>query len=615
MNIEALQQTARLATRQVTNYPNLFDIMPPFSKAKVFAFFYDIPLSDLLDHYKNHTQKTCWCHNIDLSSENLLSEYFQAIASKLSSKPLIDQNFLSWARQHIALGLSLLKRGLPLLNKPTNDIVLSTIKNCLNDKLQAVKLITKTFNSIILIIETVTNFSPSPTTFPQPPKRSLSENDTSSSLSKRLKTLPNSISISNLSHPPANQLLCPPTPTQPSSVDTPVTLKSPISTSRTVSPPRSKSRSRSSSPLLFIVCVSLLIPPSSGDLLCSSDSPPLSQIPEILKNLTTIQTQLDNILPSPFASNSDLLITTNSSSVFTFYDQLSDWSGYIRAASRCLERGGRLFNTSTDQYFALLEKFKNLKLNFLTPAYKTKDYVKVTKETYHVGSPTGQEVSPTVKSGLNFSLALIFSQNNPVSFTLTFVNDPSLSLTNSVAYPCVMSGTLQNYPSKLKLNFFKRLIKEKLTTLESLLNRYLATKNSETPSSECFNIELKLSVPELDLAPGTFVIDMSNLEEVLTVLNETDHHLEFANKHLAELFDNTLQFDVDQDFGLRLHSLLNNLDLTESNDIFILILFILTLAFALFGLVAFISVFVCRKHMAVQVLRHLVRQHQEKSCY
>ena len=151
--------------------------------------------------------------------------------------------------------------------------------------------------------------------------------------------------------------------------------------------------------------------------------------------------------------------------------------------------------------------------------------------------------------------------------------------------------------------------------MESLLNRYLATKILETPSSECFNVELKLSVPELDLAPGTFVIDMSNLEEVLTGLNATDHHLEFANKHLAELFDNTLLFDVDQDFGLRLHSLLNNLDLTELNDIFILILFILTLVFALLGLLAFISIFVCRKHMAVQVLRHLVRQHQEKSCY
>ena len=102
-----------------------------------------------------------------------------------------------------------------------------------------------------------------------------------------------------------------------------------------------------------------------------------------------------------------------------------------------------------------LKNSKNLKLNFLTPVYKTKDYEKVTKETYHVGSPTGSEVSPTVKSGLNFSLALIFSQNNPATFTLTFVNDPSLSLANSVAYPCVMSGTLQNYPSKLKLNLQK----------------------------------------------------------------------------------------------------------------------------------------------------------------
>ena len=568
------------------------EIMIPDGKCKVFSSMYNLSNSFMSAHFKQHNfskslDSECWCVCVDLNPNLPINEFFISIQQGCLRYPDLGDDFIAWAINRVSMGKSLLKRGLSMANysstDPTDNFLIEGFKRELNEKLNSLHTVLKSLSNMQFVLQLIKTKHGNSNNSQLSSKQSFPLQDLPAPSFKRRKLVMASKKDSD---------------SQFSDSD----LKNdPVETSKSTRTSRPFMH-----PYFFIVTSMLtLLSPAFCLNLCQ---PQLSELilNEALSNLTVSDTAVKSMVASPFEKNSDQI----NSKVFTYYHPLVSWEGFIKARDTCTADGGEIFSPNRLEYTALVEKFRPLKYSFFLPIYRSKKYVIRKKEEYYIGNDQSSVIENTDKNGINFTHVLIETGSNPLDIFLAFPYDPNVAIEEDHVYVCANKQG-NEFNRKKRLDLWNTQLSSSINSLKSLISEFIIT-NTAKEGENCIEIHLGEKILALNIPGDLLTIDEENEDKAHKLISEFNSKVEEVHGNLKNLFQNPNAVDCDQDFKGNFFNMLANLDFSESDDVVVFIFFVLIIILAILGIISTACISFCRKRLARDTLKSIIRSTREQ---
>ena len=565
----------------------------PEGKSKVLSSIYNLSSSFMAAHFKQHNlnkslDMDCWCVCVDLNPNLPLTDFFDSIVSGCTKFSDLGDNFIAWAISRISLGKNLMKLGLSKANSsstnPVDNFLLDGFKKELNDKLNALNTVLKSLSNMQFVLQLI--------------------GIKQKKLDNRPPTSKQLFPTQNLPSPPFKRrkfLSSPNKDSDPHLSDSNLKNNS-ISYEKS-----SKSTRPFMNPYFFIIATLFaFLSPTSCLNLCK---PQLSEIilNKILSNLTVSESSVKQMVASPFEKNSDQI----NSKVFTFYEPLVSWEGFIKARDTCIADGGEIFNADKIEYTALLEKFRPLKYSFFLPIHRSNKFVAKSKEEYYIGNDRSSVIENEDKNAVNFTHVLIDTNSNPLDLFLVFPFDPNVAIEEDYVYVCANKpGNIFN--RKKRLDLWNTRLSKSINDLRNVITEFLIT-NTMNEDENCVEIHLGENIPILDVPANLLTIDESNENEAHKILTDFTLKIEEVLNNLKNLFQDPNAVDCDKNYKGNFFNMLANLDFSESDDLVFFIFFVLIILLAILSLISSFCISFCRKRLARETLQAIIKSTRQQN--
>ena len=601
----------KLTASQATGTSAFLESISSEGKTKIFSYFYEKHRDFLKKHFINKSNDSsdhekCWCSSIDIGLHQPLREYFSTIAVGCDKHYLLSDTFMSWSRHKLEEGKLLFNKGWSLANKAgpvyqdmdhLDVYLLEGYRRGLTEKLLFLDAILKNLLGLQSVIQaSAEDFRKNSfksfleiTHQNSPVEENGSDPELSPPHLKKRKIHLKRRKISNSEN--KNH-------TDEEGNDKIENSQENLKKNKSLLPLKPYS-----SFLIGLFCFSLCIIPCYSTNYCQ---PELSQtlMKTLESNLTDSYDNLDLLKASPFDNRSDRI----GNNTFTYMIPLVNWEGYLEAEKFCKEEGGELFNPTQVEFVGLVEKFRPLEISFFLPVTRSANYVKEKKEEYFIGKDTTFLVTDPTNKGLSYSIVVIETDQNPIKSHLCFPYDPLVVIQDDFAYPC--KSVSDKFDRADRLALWVQETKKIINSVRDLISRFLVLNDQQENHDNCVGVELAIYIPTLTPDLDIYTIDGANERKAKNLLKDFNSNLNSAYDQLNSFINDKDYPDIDHQYWGNIFKRLANLDLQESDDLTFLIFVILLVLLAIFGVISLCCISFCRKKLAKQTLRGIIKSHR-----